>query len=291
MGDHRRAAPGPDLPAAGRGCPLDPSRPRHGSPRSPPTTTTWWCSRTGSPRCAGRATGRRPARPPAAGRAAGDSGLPARPATGRCEVVCFTSDHDASFASLTPRAGPHGPGGVGRPDHGAGRDAGIEQVYCFENRGEEIGVTLSHPHGQIYGYPFVTPRTARMLGQARAYAARHGRRTCSTTWSPGRSPPASGSWPATSTGPRSCRAAARWPYEVLLFPAARVARPPRARASEARAAFCDLYLDVLRRLDALFGVPLPYIAAWHQAPGGDEFAARSSGCTCRCFRSGGRRAS
>jgi len=45
-----------------------------------------------------------------------------------------------------------------------GEMPGIEQVYyCFENRGEEIGVTLSHPHGQIYGYPFVTPRTERML--------------------------------------------------------------------------------------------------------------------------------
>jgi UDPglucose--hexose-1-phosphate uridylyltransferase len=40
---------------------------------------------------------------------------------------------------------------------------GVEQVYCFENRGEEIGVTLSHPHGQIYAYPYVTPRTGRML--------------------------------------------------------------------------------------------------------------------------------
>ena len=35
---------------------------------------------------------------------------------------------------------------------------GIEQVFCFENRGEEIGVTLTHPHGQIYGYPYLTPR-------------------------------------------------------------------------------------------------------------------------------------
>ncbi len=37
----------------------------------------------------------------------------------------------------------------------------VEQVFCFENRGEEIGVTLHHPHGQIYAYPFVTPRSRR----------------------------------------------------------------------------------------------------------------------------------
>jgi len=99
------------------------------------------------------------------------AGVPGRPGTGRCEVVCFTSDHDASFASLSPRR-------VRTVlEAWADRTAvlsampGIEQVYCFENRGEEIGVTLSHPHGQIYGYSFVTPRTGRMLRQARAHAA------------------------------------------------------------------------------------------------------------------------
>src|SRR6202030_4270590 len=48
------------------------------------------------------------------------AGVPGRPAVGRCEVVCFTSDHDASFASLSPRPGPHLPeGGADRPT-GAG---------------------------------------------------------------------------------------------------------------------------------------------------------------------------
>ena len=51
---------------------------------------------------------------------------------------------------------------------------GIEQVFCFENRGEEIGVTLTHPHGQIYGYPYLPPRTAVMLREARAHADRTG---------------------------------------------------------------------------------------------------------------------
>ena len=52
---------------------------------------------------------------------------------------------------------------------------GVQQVYCFENRGAEIGVTLSHPHGQMYAYPFITPRTSRMLGAVRAYRDRTGR--------------------------------------------------------------------------------------------------------------------
>ena len=47
-------------------------------------------------------------------------------------------------------------------------------MYCFENRGEEIGVTLHHPHGQIYAFPFVAPRLAQMVAQARDYAHEHG---------------------------------------------------------------------------------------------------------------------
>jgi UDPglucose--hexose-1-phosphate uridylyltransferase len=152
---------------------------------------------------------------------------------------------------------------------------GIEQVYCFENRGEEIGVTLSHPHGQIYGFPFVTPTTSRMLAQARGYAAGHGGNLFDDLVAG-----------EIATGIRLVArnehwtafvpAAARWPYEVLLFPAERVPDIP-ALSDAARTAFCDLYLDVLRRLDALFGMPLPYIAAWHQAPGRDDFAQREFG--------------
>ena len=72
-----------------------------------------------------------------------------RPAFGRCEVVCFTADHHSCFAQLSQ--------GRARTvleawaDRSAvlGATPGISQVYCFENRGAEIGVTLSHPHGQI----------------------------------------------------------------------------------------------------------------------------------------------
>src|SRR5262245_27722847 len=98
------------------------------------------------------------------------AGVPGRPPTGRCEVVCFTSDHNASFAALSPRRVRTVLEAWVDRTTVLGSMPGIEQVYCFENRGEEIGVTLTHPHGQIYGYPFVTPRTAHTLGQARAYA-------------------------------------------------------------------------------------------------------------------------
>jgi UDPglucose--hexose-1-phosphate uridylyltransferase len=140
-------------------------------------------------------------------------------------------------------------------------------VYCFENRGEEIGVTLSHPHGQIYAFPFVTPRTERMVEQARGYNGdnlfddlvatelRAGVRivTRNEHW--------------IAFVPE----AARWPYEVRIFPAARVPDLPSV-GEAAREAFGPLYLDVLRRFDALFDRPAPYIAAWHQVPVADQAA-------------------
>jgi len=196
----------------------------------------------------------------------GEPGLFARrPGYGRCEVVCFTSDHDASFADLTPaRVRTVVETWADRTATLSALD-GVEEVFCFENRGEEIGVTLHHPHGQIYAYPFVTPRTARMLGQARRYAERTGGNlfddmVAGELATGARVVARNAHW--TSFVP----AAARWPYEILLFPAERV--PDLTLLPDAaRAAFCPIYLDVLRRLDALFGGPAPYIAAWHQAPG------------------------
>jgi UDPglucose--hexose-1-phosphate uridylyltransferase len=188
-----------------------------------------------------------------------------RPASGRCEVVCFTPDHDATFATL----------GAARvrtvvavlADRTATLSTlpGVEQVFCFENRGIEIGVTLHHPHGQIYAYPFVTPRTRTMLAAARRHAEATGGRNlfadvlAAERDAKERVVASNEHWTAFVP------AAARWPYEVLLAPNRRVADLPALSEAELDA-FGPLYLDVLARLDALFDAPMPYVAAWHQAP-------------------------
>lgn len=92
---------------------------------------------------------------------------PVAPGTGRCEVVCFTAEHGASFADLPPQRVRTVLDALA--DRTAELSAGpaTVQVFCFENRGPEIGVTLHHPHGQIYAYPFLPPRTQRMqIGRA-----------------------------------------------------------------------------------------------------------------------------
>jgi UDPglucose--hexose-1-phosphate uridylyltransferase len=188
--------------------------------------------------------------------------VPTRPAAGRCEVVCFTSEHNASFASLSPhRVRTVLEAWADRTADLSTRDD-IEQIFCFENRGEEIGVTLSHPHGQIYAYPFVTPRTRRMLQSAREHAGPGNlfADVLAAERSDGsRIVAENDCWTAFVP------ATARWPFEIHLYPSRQVPDIPALSNAE-REAFGPLYLEVLRRLDGLFGLPMPYIAAWHQAP-------------------------
>ena len=188
-----------------------------------------------------------------------------RPARGRCEVVCFTADHDASFAALSPRRVRTVLAALADRTATLAALPEVEQVFCFENRGVEIGVTLHHPHGQIYAYPYVTPRTRAMLAAARRHAAETGGRNLfadvlSVERDLGERVIATNEhWTAFVP------AAARWPFEVLVAPHRRVPDLPALSAEECDA-FAPLYLDVLRRFDGLFGAPMPYIAAWHQAP-------------------------
>ncbi|MFE6104212.1 galactose-1-phosphate uridylyltransferase [Streptomyces laurentii] len=193
---------------------------------------------------------------------------------GRCEVVCFTSDHTASFADLTEEQAALVVAAWTDRTAALAARPGVQQVYCFENRGTEIGVTLAHPHGQIYAFPFTTPRTATMLRTAAAHRARTGRNLFDDVLARERAGErvvlAGEHW--TAFVPY----AARWPYEVHLHPHHRVP-DLTALGDAARAELPGLYLELLRRFDRLFGPdapPTPYISAWHQAPADarDEFA-------------------
>ncbi|MEV7088407.1 galactose-1-phosphate uridylyltransferase [Streptomyces sp. NPDC093085] len=197
--------------------------------------------------------------------------------SGRCEVVCFTSDHDASFADLTAEQAALVLEAWTDRTAELAELPQVEQVFVFENRGAEIGVTLGHPHGQIYAYPFVTPRSALMLRSVAAHHAATGGNLfddlVAKEMADGARIVLDGEhWVAFVPY------AAHWPYEVHLYPKRRV---PDLRALDeaARTEFPQIYLELLRRFDRIFGEgepPTPYIAAWHQAPfraaGRDDFA-------------------
>ncbi|MEI5522664.1 galactose-1-phosphate uridylyltransferase [Streptomyces brasiliscabiei] len=194
--------------------------------------------------------------------------------SGRCEVVCFTSDHNASFADLTEEQARLVLEAWTDRTAELSHLPSVEQVFCFENRGAEIGVTLGHPHGQIYAYPFTTPRTALMLRSLAAHKDATGGENLFDTvlereLADERIVLETEHWAAFVPY------AAHWPYEIHLYPKRRVP-DLLALDEDARSEFPQVYLELLMRFDRIFGEgepPTPYIAAWHQAPFGtlEEF--------------------
>lgn len=198
--------------------------------------------------------------------------FPRRPAEGRCEVVCFAPDASASFKDLDPvRARTVVEAWAHRTAELSAIE-GIELVFPFENRGVEIGVTLQHPHGQIYAYPYLPPRAQTAADRVAEYRAETGGDLFDAIIAA-----------ELQSGQRVLRdgqhfvafvpAAAKWPVEVMLMPKRAV--PDFAELTgEEKDELTAMYLDLLARMDRFFdGVErTPYIAAWNQAPVGQRRA-------------------
>jgi UDPglucose--hexose-1-phosphate uridylyltransferase len=137
-------------------------------------------------------------------------------------------------------------------------------VFIFENKGEAIGVTLHHPHGQIYAYPFIPPRILQELNQFQAHWDRH--HTCllcdirDGELSDGRriilqNASFAGYIPFF----------ARWPYEVHVVSARHVQAISDLRPEEQRD-LASLLKSLLEAYDALFNLSFPYMMVMHQRP-------------------------
>ena len=182
-----------------------------------------------------------------------------RTSVGRCEVVCFSPDRAGSFGTQT----------VTRArtvieawaDRTAALSAlpGVQQVFPFENRGEAIGVTLHHPHGQIYSYPYITPRTQRLLDSIDRTAPDLFERILAFEQEGPRVVLRGEYWTAFVPF------AARWPLELHVLPHRHIADLAALDDAE-RDELAPFYLRLLRGIDAMYDTPTPYIAAWHQAP-------------------------
>jgi len=186
------------------------------------------------------------------------------PAGGFCDVVLYSPDHKASLSTL--------------PQRNLSRlfalwSARLEAlhaipviwyVFIFENRGAEIGVTMPHPHGQIYSFPFIPPRMQRELDAARTYRIVHQaclsceilRRECRDGV---RMVFASDQWVAFVPF------FAQYPYEVHPYPRRHLGLLADLTPSESTA-FMDCLQGIARAYDALFGFPLAYMMGMHQAP-------------------------
>jgi UDPglucose--hexose-1-phosphate uridylyltransferase len=190
---------------------------------------------------------------------------PTAPGRGVAEVVLYSDDHDATLAGMSEgRIRNLVEVWADRYEELGSLDF-VDYVFIFENKGEAIGVTLHHPHGQIYGYPFVPPRPARELEAARGYRSENEARCLhcdllSDEHEDGRRLISKGEH-FTAFIPFY----AHFPYEVHLYARRCVPSIADLLAEERR----DM-ARVLKRLlvgyDRLFGFSLPYMMVMHQAP-------------------------
>ena len=187
-------------------------------------------------------------------------------AFGRCEVVAFTPEHTGSFAGLSEERARTVIDAWAHRTEALSALPGVKQVFPFENRGQDIGVTLHHPHGQIYAYSYVPPRSQVMAAAARDfYDAHNGGATLLGNILTNESESGERMIAQGQHFSAYVPFAAHMPLEVHLTPHRHV--PDFAALNDAeRDELASMYLDVLRRLDSLYDSPTPYIAAWHQAP-------------------------
>jgi len=167
----------------------------------------------------------------------------------RCEVVLYTPQHDATFASLgidgarkvidlwASRTAELG----ARPD--------VDFVLCFENRGPEVGATIAHPHGQIYAYDHIPDRPLRLLEAKWAPDTEPGERAVADH----------DGW--TAYVPY----ASNYPVALTIAPHQQV--PSVVALDDAgRNGLAAMLVDMLARLDRLYDRPLPYMMWLNQSP-------------------------
>lgn len=223
---------------------------------------------------------------------------------GASEVVVYTDRHEGSLGTLSAQRAEDLMW-VWRHRYqelGARRD--IEYVMIFENRGVEVGVTLHHPHGQIYAYPFLPPvpalelaADARLGGCAVCELSRRELGDGAGARADGAGDQADAGSQADDTGARADGAesqaddatsrvvyeseeivayvpyAARWAYEVHVV--MRAHRPSLVECEpEELDGLADALQAIVRGYDALWDREMPYVMAVHQAPTGGPMRGR-----------------
>lgn len=178
-----------------------------------------------------------------------------RPARGEAEVVVYSPEDEGSMATLEQeRRILLIEALIDRYRHHF--DAGAAYVLPFENRGEAVGVTLHHPHGQIYAFPEVPgPQARAEAAFSGGYDLEAERRSWGADYQL-----------ANAGGINAyCPPWSRFPYEVWLSAASRKPGPWAFSAEEVEG-LAALLGQVSARYDQLFDAPMPYMMGLHAAP-------------------------
>lgn len=186
------------------------------------------------------------------------------PALGVCEVVLYTQSHDATLASLPFEQVRNLIDVWADRTRELGERKEIAYVYIFENKGEEMGVTLHHPHGQIYAYPFVPPVIATELEQFASYDDDHAACLLCDV----RADEAEIAARVVASDEYFTAYvpfAARYPYEVHIVAVRHIGTLTDLTPAESDA-LAAMLLRVTRAYDRLFDRPFPYVMAMHQSP-------------------------
>jgi UDPglucose--hexose-1-phosphate uridylyltransferase len=180
---------------------------------------------------------------------------------GTCRVLCFSRRHDLTLAGMAPEAVRE------VVDLWAAQTAELGErfawIQVFENRGETMGASNPHPHGQIWAAATL-PREAAKEDAAQAHFAGETGKRLLLEYAR-----------QESDGPRVVEQNddwlvvvpfwAAWPYETLV-----ICRRPATRLpdldDEQRRSLAATLIPLLRRYDGLFDIPFPYSMGWHQAP-------------------------
>lgn len=189
---------------------------------------------------------------------------PVRPASGVCEVICYSSEHDTTLAKQPVRQIEK----LVEVWTDRFRELSmldfVKYVFIFENRGEQIGVTLTHPHGQIYAYPFVPPHVERELKNSQAYFDKH-KRCLLCTIREEEARDGRRMLIATDTWSAYIPFFARWPYEVHIMPKRHVQALTDLSAEE-RSVLASTLKTVLEAYDKVFDMVMPYMMVMHARP-------------------------
>jgi len=184
--------------------------------------------------------------------------LPVESAAGNCEVIVYSADHRASMATLPQERRELLVRVWGERIAELMRMPQVEVVMPFENRGEEAGVTLHHPHGQIYAFSYLPP-----VIEAMAAGFRDGYNLAGLA----KAAPyvVSDSETAAAVLPPF----ARFPYEVWIVP--KHFRPSPQALTAAEVSDCArLLAKVADTYDRFFGRICPYVMLVYAAPRGME---------------------
>lgn len=187
-----------------------------------------------------------------------------QPGKGACEVVVFSQNSEGSLGGLS----------LDRVElllriwadryKEIPKRTDIKYILPFENRGVEVGVTLHHPHGQIYAYPFVPPVAQRMLDNQTEYFNKE-KKTLLGSVIANELKDNSRIVHQEETSVAFIPEFARYPYEVWIAPKRSVASLTEFTDQEFKD-FARTLKTVLLKYDGLWEKKFPYLMLLYAAP-------------------------